>query len=85
MLQTIEAEILPNGHIMLLEPLNLKHKVKAYVTILSDVVGTSESDAPNCGKELLQLLSSDDFANAPKSNSHQLDQITLANRNTWND
>lgn len=86
MLQTIEAEIMPNGNVLFLEPLNLAHKVKAYVTILSDnVVGITESYASNSGRELLNLLSSDDFANSPKSNSRQLDQTILANRNAWND
>ncbi len=86
MLQTIEAEIMPNGHVMFLEPLNLASKVRAYVTILSDkVAGTNESYAPNSGKELLNLLGSEEFANAPKSNNHQLDQTILANRNAWND
>ena len=35
MLQTLEAEILPNGHIHFLENFSTNRKVKAYVTILS--------------------------------------------------
>jgi hypothetical protein len=86
MLQTIEAEIMPNGNVLFLEPLNLAHKVKAYVTILSDrVTGTAENHTPNSGKELLNLLGSEEFANAPKTNSNQLDQTILANLNAWND
>lgn len=86
MLQTIEAEIMPNGHVMFLEPLNLAHKVKAYVTILSDKVSnTTENHAPNSGKSLLNLLDSETFSSDPKGNSQQIDQTILANRNAWND
>lgn len=86
MLQTIEAEIMPNGQVMFLEPLNLAHKVKAYVTILSDkVTNTTESHKPNSGKSLLNLLNSETFSSAPKGNGQQLDQTIFANRNAWND
>ena len=36
MLQTLEAEISPNGHIHFLEDFSLDRKVQAYVTILAD-------------------------------------------------
>ena len=86
MLQTIEAEIMPNGHVMFLEPLNLAHKVKAYVTILSDKVSsTTENHTANSGKSLLDLLNSETFYSAPKGNSQHLDQTILANRNAWID
>lgn len=86
MLQTIEAEIMPNGHVMFLEPLNLAHKVKAYVTILSDKVSnTTENHTHNSGKSLLNLLNSENFSSALKGNGQQLDQIILDNRNAWND
>lgn len=86
MLQTLEAEIMPNGQVLFLEPLNLAHKVKAYVTILSDKVSnTAENHAANSGKSLLDLLSSESFSNTPKGNSQHLDQTILANRNAWND
>lgn len=86
MLQTIEAEIMPNGHVMFLEPLHLAHKVKAFVTILSDNFShTNQVQASNSGKELIDLLCSETFASAPKSDSQELDQTILANRNAWND
>jgi hypothetical protein len=70
MLQTSEAEIMSNGHAMFLEPLNLAHKAKAYVTILSNKVSkTSDNHTPNSGKFLLSLLNSETFSSAPKSNS----------------
>lgn len=43
MLQTLEAEILPNGQIQFLEKFSLDRKVKAYVTILAEEVEKKKS------------------------------------------
>ena len=43
MLQTLEAEILPNGQIHFLENFSLDRKVKAYVTILAEEVEKKNS------------------------------------------
>jgi hypothetical protein len=87
MLQTIEAEILPNGHVMFLEPLHLAHKVKAFVTILSDnfTNTATQNTPPNSGNALLSLLNTEPFTSPSNSNTHELDQTILANRNAWND
>lgn len=87
MLKTIEAEVLPNGHVMFLEPLHLAHTVKAFVTILSNnfTNTVTQSISTNSGNALLSLLNTESFTSASNSDPHELAKVILANRNAWNE
>ncbi len=87
MLQTLEAEIYPNGEVKLLEPLNLVEKTRAFVTILSgnmNPIKTKEQVANN-GQALLQLIQSPNFNKLPATCATEIDQRIQDQRNAWDE
>ncbi len=83
MLQAIEAEISPDGHVTLLEPVRLARTVRAIVTILSPL----DKAAPDQGSgvALLGVLDSADFAAAPPGDPARMEREIAANRDAWGD
>ena len=83
MLQTLEAVITQSGWVKFNEPFTLDHSVKAYVTILPNA--TDELPESSSGQNLLQLLESAAFSQAPFGESDSMEKQIQANRNAWND
>ena len=84
MLQTLEAEIYPNGEVKLLEPINLVEKTRAFVTILSDSFNTIKTTEPvtNDGQALLlHLIQSPKFNVLSAGCSTEIDQRIQEQRN----
>ncbi len=81
MLQTVEAEVDVNGKVKLLEPLKIKKKTRAIVTLLEDPNG-KQKHSSNV-RQVLELLQSPDFVNRKSYSAEEIEvQITEA-RNSW--
>ncbi len=83
MLQTIEAEISPDGQVTLLEPVHLAHRARAVVTILMPI----EESAParGTGAALMEILGSKEFATAQPGDPETMERVIAANRDAWGD
>lgn len=87
MLQTIEVEIDPSGHIHPLEPLAFIPAGRAYLTLLS--APNKELRTPIAGEgsaaKVLELLNSPRFAQRPAALSDEVQQRISELRNDWGD
>ena len=86
MLQTIEVEIDPSGHIHPLEALPFIPSGRAYLTLLPS---TDNESPPNTGDgsaaKALELLASPRFAQRPVALSDEVQQRINELRNDWGD
>jgi len=87
MLQTIEVEIDPSGHIHPLEPLTFVPSGRAYLTLLPAT--EKEFRAPIAGDgsaaKALELLASPRFAQRPAALADEVQQRINELRNDWGD
>ena len=81
MLTTVEAEIDTNGKVELLEPVQVKKRSRAIVTILDEPNGNAEKRGN--GKALLALLRSPAFQNRKVFSDEEIDLQIEENRNSW--
>ena len=87
MLQTIEVEIDPSGHVHPLEPLTFIPAGRAYLTLLpapNKELRTSIAGDSSAAKAL-ELLNSPRFAQRPAAHSHEVQQRIGELRNDWGD
>lgn len=83
MLKTIEAEIDVNGNVVLLEPVVVKKRTRAIVTLLEETSEKSPEEIKGNSKRLLELLKNPEFANRKSYSAEEIeDQIEEA-RNSW--
>ena len=87
MLQTIEVEIDPSGHIHPLEALSFIPSGRAYLTLIPS--SGNEFRTPNTGDgsaaNALELLASPRFAQRPDALSGEVQQRINELRNGWGD
>lgn len=87
MLQTIEVEIDPSGHIHPLEALSFIPSGRAYLTLLPPT--DNEFRAPDTGAgsaaKALELLASPRFAQRPEALTDEVQQRINELRNDWGD
>ncbi|CAN5397268.1 hypothetical protein BH10ACI1_BH10ACI1_22310 [soil metagenome] len=79
MMQTVEAEINVDGTVTLLEPLRVKVKTRALVTILEN---GGDSGAENIST-ILELIESDEFKNRRGYPAEQIEAEIDDIRNSW--
>jgi hypothetical protein len=87
MLQSIEAEVSPDGRVTLLEPVRLAARARAVVTILPETsapTGTLGAAAGR-GMDLLAVLDSPGFTGAKPGDPAQMERTIDANRAAWGD
>jgi len=87
MLQTIEVEIDPSGHIHPLEPLTFIPAGRAYLTLLpapNKELRTSIAGEGSAAKAL-ELLNSPRFAQRPAALAEEVQQRISELRNDWGD
>jgi hypothetical protein len=87
MLQTIEVEIDPSGHIHPLEPLSFIPSGRAYLTLLPSSDNESEKQIPEnkSAAKALELLASPRFARRPAALADEVQQRISELRNDWGD
>ena len=87
MLQTIEVEIDPSGHIHPLGPLSFVPSGRAYLTLLPDQNKkfSASSDGDGSAAKALELLASPRFAQRPVALSEEVQQRISALRSDWGD
>jgi len=78
MLTTIEAEIDVNGNVRLLEPLKLKKKSRAIVTVLDERIEPQKQ--PNL---ITELLKTPEFANRKSYSVETIETQIEELRNSW--
>lgn len=83
MLQSVEAEITPDGRVTLLEPVHLSQAARAIVTILAPF-GVPVA-AKGSGAALLKVLDSPAFAASPAGDPARMEREIAANRDAWGD
>jgi hypothetical protein len=81
MLQTVEAEIDVNGTVKLLEPLRVKKKTRAIITLLEETNGKEKSKG-NAGK-IIELLNNPDFANRKSISAEDIEAQIDEARTSW--
>ncbi len=77
----VKAEIDTNGKVELLEPVQVKKRSRAIVTILDEPNGNTEKHGN--GKALLALLRSPAFQNRKVYSDDEIDRQIEENRNSW--
>ncbi len=87
MLQTIEVEIDPSGHIHPLEPLTFIPSGRAYLTLLpaTDKEFRTPTAGDGSAAKALELLASPRFARCPSALSNEVQQRINGLRNDWGD
>ena len=79
MLQTVEAEIRPDGSVTLLEPVEVRNTVRALVTLLENG-GEAETGNISAVRELMQ---SPEFKNRSSYPAEQIEAQIEEARNSW--
>ena len=79
MLQTVEAEIRPDGSVKLLEPVEVKTTARALVTVLENG-GGAETGNISAVRELMQ---SPEFKNRRSYPAEQIEAQIEEARNAW--
>lgn len=87
MLQTIEVEIDPSGHIHPLEPLSFIPSGRAYLTLLPASGNESGNRVPEnkSAAKALELLASPRFAQRPAAIADEVQHRINELRNDWGD
>ncbi|MCK5523410.1 MAG: hypothetical protein KAI83_09790 [Thiomargarita sp.] len=84
MLQAIEAVIERNGFVRLKESIHPVRPVRAVITLLEPLTEQPVIDIGN-GSNVLALLNSPSFKNAPAGNPVSMEVVIQANRTAWGD
>jgi len=79
MLQTVEAEIKPDGSITLLEPIEVKTTARALVTVLENGNGAKSGNVP----AVLKLMQSPAFKDRQSYPAEQIEAQIENARNSW--
>lgn len=81
MLTTVEAEIDTNGKVELLEPVQVKKRSRAIVTILDESNGSTETHGN--GAALLRVLKENPLPESSRRSAKEIDEWILELRNSW--
>ena len=79
MMQTVEAEINVDGTVTLLEPVPVKVKTKALVTVLENGGDSGKENVSS----VLELMQSDEFKNRRSYPAEQIEANIEEARNSW--
>ena len=79
MMQTVEAEINIDGTVTLLEPLRVKVKTKALVTVLENGVSADGGNA----RQMLEFLRNNRLPVEVLPSMEEMEAQILENRNSW--
>lgn len=79
MLQTVEAEVDTNGTVHLLEPLHVKKRTRAIVTLIEQPV---QENKGNVGK-ILEMMQTPEFKNRKSYSAEEIEAQIEENRNSW--
>ncbi|MBK8466385.1 MAG: hypothetical protein IPL32_11190 [Chloracidobacterium sp.] len=79
MLQTVEAEIKPDGSITLLEPIEVKTTSRALVTVLENGNGTKSGNVT----AVLDFLRSNRLPVEARRSPEEMEAQIEENRNSW--
>ncbi len=79
MLQTVEAEIKPDGTVTLLEPVVVKSTTRALVTVLENGDGANKGNVSS----VLELMQSPEFKNRRSYSAEQIEAQIEEARNSW--
>ena len=79
MMQTVEAEINVDGTVTLLEPVPVKVKTKALVTVLENGGDSGKGNVSS----VLELMQSDEFKNRRSYPAEQIEANIEEARNSW--
>ncbi len=87
MLQTVEAEIDVNGNVRLLEPVRVKKRTRALVTLLDEVDGGMQerAETPKRGNAAaaLEFLRTHRLPDAARSSAEEIEAQIQEKRNSW--
>ncbi len=83
MLKTVEAEIDVDGNVVLLEPVRVKKRTRAIVTLLEETNGEAREERRGNSKKLLELLKSPEFANRKSYSAEEIEAQIEEARNSW--
>lgn len=78
-MQTVEAEINVDGTVTLLEPVRVKVKTRALVTLLENGAAAGEGNA----RQVLEFLQSPEFKNRQSYSAEQIEAQIDEARNSW--
>ena len=81
MLTTVEAEIDTNGKVELLEPVQVKRRSRAIVTILDEPNGNLEKRGN--GEALLKVLRDNPLPESSRRSAQEIDDWIMELRNSW--
>ncbi len=81
MLVTVEAEVDVNGEIELLEPLKVKKRTRAIVTLLEEPNGQTAEKGN--GKALLQVLKDNPLPESSRRTAQEIDDWIEELRSSW--
>lgn len=79
MLQTVEAEIRPDGSVKLLEPVEVKNTARALVTVLENGGGAETGNI----SAVRRLMQSPEFKNRRSYPAEQIEAQIEEARNAW--
>lgn len=79
MMQTVEAEINVDGTVTLLEPLRVKVKTRALVTVLENGVGSGGGNA----RQMLEFLQNNRLPVEARPGVEEMEAQIVENRNSW--
>lgn len=79
MLQTVEAEINVDGTVTLLEPIEVKSKTRAIVTVIENGTRPQKGNA----RQVQELLRSPEFRNRKSYPQEVIDAQIEEARNSW--
>ncbi len=79
MMQTVEAEINVDGTVTLLEPLRVRVKTRALVTLLENGGGSGKGNVSS----VLELMESPEFKNRRSYPAEQIEANVEEARNSW--
>lgn len=79
MMQTVEAEINVDGTVTLLEPVRVKTKTRALVTVLENGGATGEGNA----RQMLEFLQNNRLPAEARRSAEEMEAQILENRNSW--
>lgn len=79
MMQTVEAEINVDGTVTLLEPLRVKVKTRALVTVLENGGAAGEGNAG----QMLEFLQNNRLPAESRPSAEEIEAQIEENRNSW--
>ena len=79
MLQTVEAEINPDGSVTLLEPVEVKTTARALVTVLENGNGANEGNV----RQTLEWLRNNRLPAESRRSPEEMEAQIEENRNSW--